>query len=222
MNSTGQNRGMAITSMVLGIFSMVCLGLITGIPAIITGHIAHGRARKMPEQFGGAGMAIAGFVMGYMSLLITALVVAIVLPALDMAKGKAESVKCVNNMKQIGLSFRLWAGDNQDEFPFNVSTAQGGTKERCDRGPDGDDANAYLHFQVMSNELSTPKILVCPADTTKTPAMDFQSLQAANVSYIARSGPNVSENNPQEILVRCPIHSHILRCDSSVERGDGR
>jgi len=137
-----------------------------------------------------------------------------------------QSFHCVNNLKQIGLSFRLWAIDrpiDQDcEFPFNLSTKVGGTKELCDRGSDGFDRNAVRHFQVMSNELSDPKILVCPADTAKRPATDFSKLQAANVSYLLRSGTNILDGLTNEVLAVCPIHSHRLYCDASVKRGASR
>src|ERR1035441_2819767 len=76
----------------------------------------------------------------------------------------APTVSCQNNLKQIGLSLRTWAIDNDGQFPFNVSTNAGGTRELCARGGDGFDTNAALHFQVMSNELSTPLLLVCPND----------------------------------------------------------
>ena len=57
--------GMAIASMVLGIVSYVlCLLPLTGIPAIILGHIALGKIRSSNGTIGGNGMAIAGLVMG--------------------------------------------------------------------------------------------------------------------------------------------------------------
>src|ERR1700690_2770460 len=66
---------------------------------------------------------------------------------------RAHHMYCVNNLKQIGLSFRTWALDNDGKFPFNVSTNAGGTMEFCATGADGFDSNAAVHFQVMSNEL---------------------------------------------------------------------
>jgi hypothetical protein len=230
MNTTSKRQGMAITSLVLGILSMVCFGFLTGIPAIILGHIAHRRTRKAPEQYAGSGLAIAGFVMGYASLLTTLIVVMLAakllpalgrakLPALAQAKAEAQSVQCVNNMKQIGLAFRVWALDNKDRFPFNVSTNEGGTMELRAEGKDGFDLNPAQIFQVLSNELSTPKILVCPADPSKQPALDFRTLQADNVTYQARSGTNVNDTHPQEVLVRCPIHGTEGFCDGSVQQG---
>jgi prepilin-type N-terminal cleavage/methylation domain-containing protein/prepilin-type processing-associated H-X9-DG protein len=39
------------------------------------------------------------------------------LPALARAKGKANSTKCLNNIRQVGLAATLYAGDHDDEFP---------------------------------------------------------------------------------------------------------
>jgi hypothetical protein len=217
-------KGLAVTSLVLGILAFPTCFL-TGIPAIICGHIAQSRARREPAQYGGAGLATAGLVLGYISVVIVpiAILSAMLLPALSQAKGRAQEISCQNNMKQIGLAFRTWAIDNGDQLPFNVSTNKGGTLELCVVGSDGFDRNAAFHFQVMSNELSTPKILVCPADTKKLSALDFLNLQPANVSYQVRSGTNITETNPQEILAVCPIHGHVLLCDGSVQtRKKGR
>jgi hypothetical protein len=220
-----QQKGLAITSLVLGLLSVLCFGLFTGVPAIICGHIAHNRTRRAPGQYGGSGPAIAGFVMGYVGVILSLLLAALFLwteqtelsPALGSAKAKAQSINCMNNMKQIGLAFRTFAIDNDGNYPFNLSTNKGGTLELCLRGSDGFDRNAALHFQVMSNELATPKILVCPADAKRQPALNFLSLRPENVSYQVRSGTNINDNNPQEVLVVCPIHNHVLLCDGSVQ-----
>ena len=214
----GQKQGLAITSFVLGLLGLVCLGLLAGIPAIICGHVARGQARRSPGEYGGAGFALAGVIMGYASLLMTFILAGMLLPALSQAKAKAQRINCANNMKQVGLAFRVWAIDNEDSFPFNVSTNKGGTLELCLPGNDGFDRNAAFHFQVMSNELSTPKILVCPSDDRKTAALNFGSLQPANVSYQVCSGTNVSDVNPQQVLAVCPIHNNVLLCDGSVQQ----
>jgi hypothetical protein len=214
-------RGLAVTSLVLGILSLVCLGPLTGIPAIICGHIARKRSRQSPAEYGGPGMATAGLALGYASLALAVVVAAILsgmlLPALSQAKGKAEEIRCANNMKMIGLSFRTWAIDHNDKFPFNVSTNLGGTLELCAPGPDGFDKNAAMHFLVMSNELSTPSILVCPSDK-RPAAMDWAHLGAANVTYQVRSGEGVTDANPEQVLAVCPIHNNVLRADGSVQR----
>ena len=236
MNTEQRNSNLAVTSLVLGILSLICLGILTGIPAIITGHFAHNRARRMPAQYGGAGMAIAGFIMGYLSILVTivvAILLALALPAFHQARTRAmggmggmqntgESIRCVNNLKNVGLAFRIWATDHEDKYPFNADAAQGGTRELCERDPDGFDLNAARHLQVLANELSTPTILICPSDRIKRPTGSFLTLQPENVSYQFRSGPDVKETNPTEVLALCPIHGHELLCDGSVMQGQRR
>jgi hypothetical protein len=216
-----QQKGLAITSLVLGILSLVCFGPFTGIPAIICGHIAHGRARRSPGQYGGAGLAVAGFVMGYAGLALTIVLVAfysaMLIPALSQAKGKAQEIKCSNNMRQIGLAFKTWEIAHSDQFPFNVRTNAGGTLELCAPGPDGYDKNGFMHLLVMSNELGTPGILVCPADKKPT-VQDWSGLTAANVSYQIISGPAVNSTNVEQVLAVCPIHHNVLRTDGSVQR----
>lgn len=68
----------------LAIISFICglLGLVGGIPsvgvlnivAIVMGHMARSQIRQNPNE-DGAGMALAGLIMGYIGLLIVPLVV---------------------------------------------------------------------------------------------------------------------------------------------------
>jgi hypothetical protein len=68
----------------------------------------------------------------------------------------------------------------------------------------------------MSNELVTPKILVCPSDSSKQAASDFVTIGPGNVSYQVRSGTNIATTHPDEVLARCPIHNNELLCDGAV------
>src|ERR1035437_86697 len=122
---------------------------------------------------------------------VLAILAAMLLPALASAKRKSKRINCVNNLKQDGLAFRLWEGDNGDKYPMAVSTNKNGTMEYAE------DGNAFRHFQVMSNELSTPKILVCPADD-RTAAASFARLKNQNVSYFV--GLDATEVRPQMLL----------------------
>jgi hypothetical protein len=124
---------------------------------------------------------------------------------------------CVNNLKQIGMAFKTWALDHTNDYPFNVSTNEGGARELCAAGPDGFAANGAPIFQVMSNELSTPLFLVCSRDTLRIRATNFSNLQPSNISYRVRLGTNINESNPRAVLAVCPIHGSILYCDGSVK-----
>jgi hypothetical protein len=126
---------------------------------------------------------------------------------------------CANQLKQVGLAFRVWGIDNNDRFPFQVPTNQGGTMELRAIGPDGFDTNAFLHFQVISNELSTPLILVCPGDVTRTAVTNFADLKPENVTYRLRTSDDVTDANPDAVLAVCPIDGNTLYCSGAVTNG---
>jgi len=124
---------------------------------------------------------------------IIVLLAAIFLPALATAKKKSSKIGCVNCLKQIGLAGRIWSGDNWDKYPTEVSTANGGAMELAATG------DVVSVFQVMSNELSTPKILYCPNDVEHSMATNFGfGLTAKNISYFA--GLDTGTNHTQGFL----------------------
>lgn len=129
-----------------------------------------------------------------------------------------KSRQCwVNVTDMIGISLRAWALDHRGQYPFNVSTNQGGTLELCARGSDGFDSNAWRHFQVLSNELTDPAFLVCPKDRKHKPARDFRSLRLENVSYRLRTGPSLTQTNKTDVLVVCPLDGNCIYGDGHWE-----
>ena len=52
---------------------------------------------------------------------IIAILAAMLLPALSKAKQKASQAYCLNNQKQLGLGFMLYAGDSGDKMPADAS-----------------------------------------------------------------------------------------------------
>lgn len=96
---------------------------------------------------------------------------------LEKAWEKAGRLCCDCNLKQIGLAFRTWELDNTNPYAMAVSTNFGGSREYLATG------ETFRHLQVMSNELFTPKILVCPNDSRK-PAKAFdQGFSNSSLSY---------------------------------------
>src|SRR5438067_11425231 len=69
---TTQNRGLATASLVCGIISCVALGLggLGTIAGIVLGIIALRKARRDPEHYGGAGLAVAGIITSIASAFI--------------------------------------------------------------------------------------------------------------------------------------------------------
>jgi prepilin-type N-terminal cleavage/methylation domain-containing protein/prepilin-type processing-associated H-X9-DG protein len=72
---------------------------------------------------------------------IIAILAALLLPALSIAKARANSIRCLNNSRQIGLAFLLYADDNAHHLPDLYSKAWTGT----DVEPGG-----VWWFQVLS------------------------------------------------------------------------
>lgn len=129
------------------------------------------------------------------------LIVFVMLPMLTRTshRGHRHGISCTSNLKQIGLSFRLFSNDHDDAFPFAVPSASGGTLEFTNS------PQVFLHFEAMSNELVTPKVLRCPKDSKKQRASDFlhttnaTSFQSnSNLSYFVSF--DADEGKPERLL----------------------
>ena len=102
----------------------------------------------------------------------------LVLLPLSRVSVTAYGIWCANNLKQVGLSFRLWAGDHDDKFPTQISTNLGGAMEPAMAG------NPVPVFRAMSEELATPRILTCPKDLRRPCATNFlEGFSRDNISY---------------------------------------
>jgi prepilin-type N-terminal cleavage/methylation domain-containing protein len=125
---------------------------------------------------------------------IIAILAAILLPALARAKSRAHRIHCTNNLKQIGVAFRVWADDHRGRYPWWIAQTEGGGK------PDGsDNAKANVQFCIASNELVTPKLLICPSDLERKVSTNWLSCDLTNVSYAI--GDDAHEQKPNLILV---------------------
>jgi len=103
--------------------------------------------------------------------------IGLLLPALNRPSHGGSRIHCVNHLKQVGLSARIFATDNEEKFPWQVSTNAGGSREYLDVNH-----SAFRHFVAMSNELSTPNILLCPEDKERTTATNWL-IGNSNISY---------------------------------------
>jgi prepilin-type processing-associated H-X9-DG protein len=133
---------------------------------------------------------------------ILCLLIALVIPMRARMERRSSRIGCINNQKQIILSFKQWALDNDDKFPMAVSVTNGGAMECAATG------SVWETFLVMSNELNVPKVLICPEDPatsrltasawgpTSPPAIPFTNND--NVSYFI--GVDALDTRPTMVL----------------------
>jgi len=117
---TQKTDALAIWSLVLGILSYVCLGPLAAIPAIICGHIARSKIKSSAESLGGSGMALAGLILGYVDMVIFVLaiggiVTGLAMPPLARARANAQTMICINNLKQIEIAKSMWMIEHDDQ-----------------------------------------------------------------------------------------------------------
>jgi prepilin-type N-terminal cleavage/methylation domain-containing protein/prepilin-type processing-associated H-X9-DG protein len=130
---------------------------------------------------------------------IIGILAALILPTLNQSKDRVKRIECENNLRQLGVAFHAFMHDHSDQFPMAVSQDLGGSLEfaRGAYAVGGEFYFSYRHFQTLANELSTPAVLICPADT-RLPATNFAALQNSNVSYFV--GAKAAYENPNSIL----------------------
>jgi len=99
---------------------------------------------------------------------IIAILAAMLLPALARAKAKAQSIKCVSNLKQIGVAFRLYADENQGLYPVHDGWAAVGGQ--CPTNPATGGATVGYGTAVaaanrpLNRYAGNVEVFRCPAD----------------------------------------------------------
>ena len=139
---------------------------------------------------------------------IIAILAAMLLPALQKAKEKAHRIACTNNLRQTGYAMKLCAIDYNDRYPVQVPATEGGPPDQSAfaAAPYGG-PYTYQIFGVLSNHLTTPKLLICPSDE-RNPHTNFNMLAGnsaagawlANVDISFFAGKDVQDSNPQMLL----------------------
>jgi prepilin-type processing-associated H-X9-DG protein len=171
-----RTSGKSIASLVLGILSIFCL-FFTGLPAIILGAMGLSEIGRSGGRVGGKGMAIAGIVLGSFGSLLTvfAVLIALLLPAVQAAREAARRAQCVNNLKQIGLACFNFVS-REGNFPAAAITDPQGKpllSWRVAILPYIEQDSLYKQFKLdepwdSPNNLpllsQMPKVYLCPSD----------------------------------------------------------
>jgi len=110
----------------------------------------------------------------------------LLLPAFNAATMRAKRVVCLNNLRQLGLAFQMFAHDHNNQFPMRVPVGDGGSAEFSQSSPFPAASRA---FQSLATEGLPPATLICPADN-RAPADNLADVQDLNLSYFVAGTAN--------------------------------
>ena len=145
-----KTSGMAIASLVLGILGFCGLTALVG---LILGIISLVKINRSGGRLSGQGLAIAGIcVSGFMLLFSIPVLAGMTLPALARAKQRAQTINCINNLKQLGLAVRIYASDHNDLMPPTATW--------CD---------------AIQSNVGSPNVFQCPSEPGQRCAYAFNS-----------------------------------------------
>jgi prepilin-type processing-associated H-X9-DG protein len=128
-------------------------------------------------------LAIAGLVLGGVSIIVTPCGISILLPSLNRARETANRVKCAQNMKQIGLALLAYGNTNRGAYPPDLQT-------------------------LLSNSpaLKTD-MMTCPS-SNDTPAPNASTLTSGgHLSYVYVPGGRTTSGS-DEVLLYEPMTNH--------------
>lgn len=104
------------------------------------------------------GLTLVEVLLVLSILAILAVFVSPLFPSPRHVPRRATRARCMNNLRQIYVSFQLWGGEHDWKLPMQISITNGGTRELIADGA------AYPHFLAISDYLNNPEVLFCPSE----------------------------------------------------------
>jgi hypothetical protein len=120
---------------------------------------------------------------------VVALLALVTVPRLVKRARLSGRIQCVQNLKNIGLAFRIYSTDSSDAY----------VPERLLRsGVDRMSIDPLRVYGSHSHLLSSPEYLHCPSEKMRRAAANFQELKNSNISYFVSL--SADETLPQVFL----------------------
>jgi prepilin-type processing-associated H-X9-DG protein len=190
-----RTSGLAVSSLILGILGIFTCG-ITALFGLILGAIALVQVKRSQGRLSGGGMALAGTIVSGIFLLLLPVYVALMLPALAVAKQKAQTINCANNLKQLAAAVQIYSADHKEQLPPAATW--------CD---------------AIRSHASSGKIFQCPAGNraerchyafnAKLGGMDISKVNPdAVMIFETEGGWNVSGG--PELMLKRPRHGRVF------------
>lgn len=209
---TAQFSGLAIASLIFGVLGFVTFGL-TALVGLVLGIVGMVKISSSRGTLKGHGLALAGTIVSGFFLLLLPIFAAMLLPALARAKGRAQSIVCMNNMKQLALGEMMYASESKNRF----SSAE----EWCDS---------------VTKYVGNPRVFLCPAGdpsqrchyaiNSRLAGVEMREVKAPSQTVLLfeiNGGWNVSGG--PELAVASPRHDRkigIVFADGHCELRDPR
>jgi type IV pilus assembly protein PilA len=200
-----QTSGMAIGSLITGIFFFV---LPSAIAAVILGHISRSEIRNSDGRKKGAGMALAGLILGYtgISLIPFLIIAAIAIPNLLRSRISANEASAVSSLRSLNSALILY-NSTYGQFPpklSNLAPPASGKPTReaadlIDQALAGGTKVGYtFHYEAFSSQgtptLDLYRLTAEPLVVNQTGTRFYFTDQSGAIRYA--TGERANENSP--------------------------
>ena len=205
---------LAIWSLVLGILSIMCLGL-PGVPAIICGHLALSKIKKSRGAETGGGLAIAGLITGYFGFFVMGIagLAGLTAPMVIRQRNKANQTEAVNNARQMGLAL-VEFGDEYGAYPSETTAAKVAANTSSP-AMTGNSSNARFRQLIQSGVVQSEMVFYSRCQGARKPDNDFTGNKAlesgeCGFAFIENLDPKDENSRP---IAMTPMVSGTDRFD---------
>jgi len=130
------------------------------------------------------------------SILVILVAALIYVPTVGRRPPHKYGISCIDNLKEIGTAYRLWAGDNGDLVPAQQTVISNGWRDFLTNANQG--SNCWVNYAIMANDLGqSPRIVVCPVDERQAALSFTNKFDNTHISYFV--GVNANDIYPQSI-----------------------